>query len=238
MHIVGLVWSGGYGVQRKVAGAEQVLRSPAEVAGMGADGTGRARRHRRRPALRRGRAARPARTGRSATCFAGDSRMIKLLQSAAARGVHARRGALQPRLRRPAQSLLPARRDRLLPVLDRRRQRPVPLRLLRDRRRRRLCLGRVADARPVVGRRHPAQRAPLRVGRDGADHAAAPAAPLRLRPLPRLALVLVGDRRGADLAGLRLGHQRLHAALGPAGAVRHRRVASSGSTGCRASAAP
>ena len=27
MHITGLVWSGGYGVQRKVAGAEQVLRS-------------------------------------------------------------------------------------------------------------------------------------------------------------------------------------------------------------------
>jgi cytochrome c oxidase subunit 1 len=29
LHIVGLVWSGGYGVQRKVAGAEQVLRSTA-----------------------------------------------------------------------------------------------------------------------------------------------------------------------------------------------------------------
>jgi hypothetical protein len=35
MHITGLVWSGGYGVQRKVAGAEQVLRSPGEVFGMG-----------------------------------------------------------------------------------------------------------------------------------------------------------------------------------------------------------
>ena len=40
MHIVGLVWSGGYGVQRKVAGAEQVLRSKAEVAGMGLMGLG------------------------------------------------------------------------------------------------------------------------------------------------------------------------------------------------------
>jgi cytochrome c oxidase subunit I len=40
MHIVGLVWSGGYGVQRKVAGAEQVLRTPAEVAGMGLMGLG------------------------------------------------------------------------------------------------------------------------------------------------------------------------------------------------------
>jgi cytochrome c oxidase subunit I len=40
MHIAGLVWSGGYGVQRKVAGAEQVLRSPAEVAGMGLMGLG------------------------------------------------------------------------------------------------------------------------------------------------------------------------------------------------------
>ena len=27
MHILGLVWSGGYGVQREVAGAEQVLRT-------------------------------------------------------------------------------------------------------------------------------------------------------------------------------------------------------------------
>jgi hypothetical protein len=40
MHIVGLVWSGGYGVQRKVAGAEQVLRSSGEVAGMGLMGLG------------------------------------------------------------------------------------------------------------------------------------------------------------------------------------------------------
>ncbi len=40
MHILGLVWSGGYGVQRKVAGAEQVLRSPGEIAGMGLMGLG------------------------------------------------------------------------------------------------------------------------------------------------------------------------------------------------------
>jgi hypothetical protein len=40
MHITGLVWSGGYGVQRKVAGAEQVLRTPSEVAGMGLMGLG------------------------------------------------------------------------------------------------------------------------------------------------------------------------------------------------------
>jgi len=40
MHIVGLVWSGGYGVQRKVAGADQVLRSAGEVAGMGLMGLG------------------------------------------------------------------------------------------------------------------------------------------------------------------------------------------------------
>ena len=40
LHIVGLVWSGGYGVQRKVAGAEQVLRSTSEVAGMGLMGLG------------------------------------------------------------------------------------------------------------------------------------------------------------------------------------------------------
>ncbi len=40
LHIVGLVWSGGYGVQRKVGGAEQVLRSTGEVAGMGLMGLG------------------------------------------------------------------------------------------------------------------------------------------------------------------------------------------------------
>ncbi len=40
MHIVGLVWSGGYGVERKVAGAAQVLRTPQEVAGMGLMGAG------------------------------------------------------------------------------------------------------------------------------------------------------------------------------------------------------
>ncbi len=40
MHITGLVWSGGYGVQRKVAGAEQVLRSSGEVAGMALMGLG------------------------------------------------------------------------------------------------------------------------------------------------------------------------------------------------------
>ena len=40
LHIIGLVWSGGYGVQRKVAGSEQVLRSSGEVAGMGLMGLG------------------------------------------------------------------------------------------------------------------------------------------------------------------------------------------------------
>jgi cytochrome c oxidase subunit I len=40
LHISALVWSGGYGVQRKVAGAEQVLRSSGEVAGMALMGLG------------------------------------------------------------------------------------------------------------------------------------------------------------------------------------------------------
>ena len=40
MHILGLVWSGGYGVQRKVAGTEQVLRTTGEVMGMGLMGLG------------------------------------------------------------------------------------------------------------------------------------------------------------------------------------------------------
>ncbi len=40
MHVVGLVWSGGYGVQRKVAGADQVLRGAEQVAAMGLMGLG------------------------------------------------------------------------------------------------------------------------------------------------------------------------------------------------------
>jgi cytochrome c oxidase subunit 1 len=40
LHVLGLVWSGGYGVQRKVAGTEQVLRSTSEIAGMGVMGIG------------------------------------------------------------------------------------------------------------------------------------------------------------------------------------------------------
>ena len=40
MHILGLVWSGGYGVERKVAGAAQGLDSMERIAGMGLMGLG------------------------------------------------------------------------------------------------------------------------------------------------------------------------------------------------------
>ncbi|MFN0315176.1 MAG: cbb3-type cytochrome c oxidase subunit I [Burkholderiales bacterium] len=40
MHISGLVWSGGYGVERKVAGADQFLGNIQQVAGMGLMGLG------------------------------------------------------------------------------------------------------------------------------------------------------------------------------------------------------
>lgn len=40
LHIVGLLWSGGYGVQRKVAGAAQGLQGFAQTAGMGLMGLG------------------------------------------------------------------------------------------------------------------------------------------------------------------------------------------------------
>jgi cytochrome c oxidase subunit I len=40
MHVAGLMWSGVYGVQRKVAGAEQVLRTGSEMFGMGLMGAG------------------------------------------------------------------------------------------------------------------------------------------------------------------------------------------------------
>ena len=40
LHIIGLLWSGGYGVQRKVAGAAQELHGFAQTAGMGLMGLG------------------------------------------------------------------------------------------------------------------------------------------------------------------------------------------------------
>jgi glucose dehydrogenase len=40
MHILGLAWSGGYGVQRKTAGAAQGLDRLPEILGMGMMGLG------------------------------------------------------------------------------------------------------------------------------------------------------------------------------------------------------
>jgi hypothetical protein len=40
LHVAGLVWSGGYGVQRKVAGAAETLRGAGEIAAMGVMGLG------------------------------------------------------------------------------------------------------------------------------------------------------------------------------------------------------
>ncbi|MFW2438352.1 MAG: cbb3-type cytochrome c oxidase subunit I [Arenicellales bacterium] len=40
LHIIGLAWSGGYGVQRKTAGAEQGLEKFEQIAGMGLMGLG------------------------------------------------------------------------------------------------------------------------------------------------------------------------------------------------------
>jgi heme/copper-type cytochrome/quinol oxidase subunit 1 len=40
LHVAGLAWSGGYGVQRKAAGAEQALRTAPEIAAMGLMGLG------------------------------------------------------------------------------------------------------------------------------------------------------------------------------------------------------
>ena len=40
LHIAGLLWSGGYGVQRKVAGADQGLGGFGQIAGMGLMGLG------------------------------------------------------------------------------------------------------------------------------------------------------------------------------------------------------
>jgi cytochrome c oxidase subunit 1 len=40
IHVLGLAWSGGYGVQRKVAGAEQMLTTLPQKIGMGMMGLG------------------------------------------------------------------------------------------------------------------------------------------------------------------------------------------------------
>ena len=40
LHVLGLAWSGGYGVQRKTAGAAQGLESIQQIAGMGLMGLG------------------------------------------------------------------------------------------------------------------------------------------------------------------------------------------------------
>jgi heme/copper-type cytochrome/quinol oxidase subunit 1 len=40
IHVLGLAWSGGYGVQRKVAGAEQALVTLPQKIGMGMMGLG------------------------------------------------------------------------------------------------------------------------------------------------------------------------------------------------------
>ena len=40
LHVAGLVWSGGYGVQRKVAGAAEALRGTGEIVAMGVMGLG------------------------------------------------------------------------------------------------------------------------------------------------------------------------------------------------------
>jgi len=40
LHVIGLAWSGGYGVQRKIAGESQVLDGIEKIAGMGLMGLG------------------------------------------------------------------------------------------------------------------------------------------------------------------------------------------------------
>ena len=59
-----------------------------------------------------------------------------------------------------------------------------------------------AHRAPVVDGRHHAQRAPLCLRCHGTDHGAAHAALLRIQPVPRVPLVLVGHGRDADLDGL------------------------------------
>ncbi len=137
-------------------------------------------------------------------------------------GVPSRRRTVQPRVRRAAEPALPSRRALLFHDVGGRRDRSLPLRVLQDRRAGGLRLRPGAHA-PVVARGLGPQRAPLRLRRDGADDGPASRAPLRLRPLSQLPLVFLGERRDRAVARVRERRQRLHAALGPARPVRHRR---------------
>jgi len=122
-HRAGLVWR--IWRPRKVAGAEQVLRSTSEIAGMGLMGLGGL------VAIIGGlmfvmvvwKALRPAAGGSRGR--RGRPQDDRGRASRAAMAVHAHRGAVQPGLRRSPESLLPPWIDLLLPVLDRRRKRPV-----------------------------------------------------------------------------------------------------------------
>ena len=112
---------------------------------------------------------------------------------------------------------------RLLLLLDRRGQRHLSLRLLRHRRHRSLWLGRGPDPRPVVRGRRDAQPAPLRLGCHGGRHGGPSRARGLARPLPRAALVHLGDRGADPLARDRRRDHRLLAGLGQARPVRRGR---------------
>ena len=224
LHIIGLVWSGGYGVQRKVAGAEQVLRSHVGDRRHGPDGARRAGRDHRRPACScwssGGRCARPPEVGPGRRA----APMIACLQ-AGLRWLFMRVEALFNRAF--GDRLNPFYHlgvDRVLPVLD---QSPPAA-----------CTS-TPSSTPASPRPMPRSECDphgqwyfggiLRsVHRYASDamvvvmlvHMLRHFAFDRHARFPRL---LLADRRRPDLAGLCLRHQRLHAAVGPAGAVRHHR---------------
>jgi hypothetical protein len=127
-HVAGLVWSGGYGVQRKVAGADQVLRGAEQVAAMGLMGIGGSPRSRgacfssswccaryghrlfhapsRGPVLRRRLAARLDRAPARGALREPPGRLLRDHPAARARGVLAR--AALPGTGRLASSAPPA----------------------------------------------------------------------------------------------------------------------------------
>ncbi len=75
----------------------------------------------------------------------------------------------------------------------------------------------------MVARRDHAKLPSLCIRCDGACDGAASRPPLRFRQLPQLSLVLLDIGRDTAVARLRLGDQRLHAAVGCDRPVRHRR---------------
>ena len=138
------------------------------------------------------------------------------------------RARVRPRVRPGRQPVAASRRARLLPVLDRRRERHLRLHRLRYTGRWRLRIGRAPVVERVSAGIARAKPSSLRIGRLRARRAPASRARMGAAPLRAFPPVFVDDRRGGAVARVRIGDRRLLARMGSARAIqpgRDRRMA-------------